>query len=906
MAENPFSIHNKSRNQAHLNTTSPASNQAPWTAARCNRLLRPISSKIMLLRKAKRSGVREMDLGKDDQSAWHTREGRSREVPVCKMRPKSSEGLDNADDEAWDPNPRPTKKIKRTYSSKRGANTHEKVVEMSHAGRLLCSGGASTEISVPDICIPARNSLNSGIGCFGSAQTTASQDNERLFAEKKNPASCRPRAAYPPTSMSQSSFRKKWSSQWKPEEGLCNGLQTLLAATGRNRSISSKGARTLFSTCLRKVPTYISEEERWCKADDPEADVDISSEVYDYLESFSTAPQAGWKPLRQVVRAQGVGLITGAIKESLVTLPLLRQLVAICVESLAWDEAQEIIESATALIEPNQKQEKCAETAFLILKIMDEFVIASGRMGFRYEQTALMLESGKLPLDWIARHDMVDCWNKTVQSVTRGDDHSKEAARLLQLVVAMSYASTLNSAKNAHKLRLESFGLSFADDDHGSDSPAIPSSMKNGSNALPKGNLQHEENSKASTTVTCLLTVLCAVELLQSTPSTFGLACLQAPKLAILQNIAVDTRRCLEVDRLLSGTCPSLRRHRMLHPLLADALVQATTSQVKPDFARETLPFFEEMKDLGDVTVLSDSGASFLCAVAECCARASSNETFDHMQKLVKSIRNVSSRLEPRPTNEHLCNQICLASAFEYAETTKRPKHLHWALDVEQTITGAKGDSIRRSSPCKTPIRSLTQAKTGYRWEAGICEWVAKTPDVGLPHVKGHGLKREVVHRQQLKGNPAAVPRSMVAAGRSSQTNKVADSSSDPKFDKIAIPQPGRLHERRRQCSDKSASYKEEAVSKLCFSHISIEDVDDELSMPDACQVLRVKSRVLQTLSNVGIRLTHKRSVSQKEDDGRQSWGGGSQIRSKLKGSHQQGGGMPREVMDSEDELCCL
>ncbi|KAI4211331.1 MAG: hypothetical protein LQ351_005886 [Letrouitia transgressa] len=886
-----------------------SSDRAPWTAARCNRLLRPLSSKINLLRKAKRLGLKEDDLVKGIHGSSSTLKKSSREPPTRKTHRIGSEASDSADEE-WAPNPRPSKKVRRTYSSRSGGNHRQIPAETTEVKGLRRPKRAMKEISIPKDYITTRPESSPSEKTAEVVQATHSQDTDQSQPEEQNQQTRLQATIGSTHAATRSFFTKKWSSQWKLAEGISNGLQTILAATEGNRSMYRRGARSLFCTCLRKVPPYIAEEERWYKADEPEGDLDISSTVYDHLESLCADPSAGWRPLRQVVRAHGVAMICDAIKDSLLTFSLVRQLTAICIQQAAWDEAQHFIESLIALLDPDQKHNRQADLTSMLFGIMDEFIRFSGRVWFRYQQITLMLKLGKLPVDWIARYDMIDCWNTAVCSVTREDDHSKEAGELLRLVVAMGYGGHNQvPGRKIHGLRLESGGYSNMDENNDSDQSDSSDSSpeENSYGSLP--NVEHHaDGNKSSATASSLLTVLCAIGLLRSTASVSSPSDLQASNSTVLEYMAADAYQFLELSQHATGIDNSLQKNWTVHPLLANGLVRATACQSWQELDQEKCSFFEEMGQIGNITELSDKGAPFLCAVAECCARASYEETFDHMQKLVKHVSSIANTLGDLSPGRELCDQICVAAAFEYAEGSKQPKHLHWALDVEQTISGASAESTRRT-PHKTPTRGLAQTKTGYRWEAGICEWVAKTPGVELLHPETRELRHDV-GRQRRSNRPPPQKRPSVAP----PTAELACPYESPvcgtkvpeeaRKDENAALRAGRGHVRCMLRSSQVVGKKDQGGRKLLFSHIHIhiEDREDELSNQDMSHRRgRRHGQGLREVNNIGLTLPRGKCGPQ----GRQragpvqrsrttGWGNGARVE------------MKTEILDSEDELSFL
>ncbi|KAL8881887.1 MAG: hypothetical protein Q9198_001003 [Flavoplaca austrocitrina] len=326
---------------------------------------------------------------------------------------------------------------------------------------------------------------------------------------------------------------------------------------------------------------------------------------------------------------------------------------------------------------------------------------------------------------------------------------------------------------------------------------------------LPRGlqlALQDGEHTtrteKASSTVSSLMTVLCAIGLLRSAGQASSSNSLHAPDVIALRDIAIDAQQILELasDRILS-----MPGHRVTVPLLAAGLVQATLCPNEETFAATVPVFFDQLSSLDSDESIIEEGGSFLCAVADCCARATGVEVFEHTQKIVQHIRHIANSLKPISNRGELCNRMGLAAALEFAESTKHPKHLHWALDVEQALLGSHLQSTRRT-PVKTPLRGQARPQNGYRWEAGICEWVAKTPAVALTGAILQGERADPLRSANASPSQAVQQRS----------------------EKIIRSSPSFCN--RLNVSKGSTANSEPSPKEAIFSHIYIPNDRDELS----------------------------------------------------------------------------
>ncbi|KAL8776015.1 MAG: hypothetical protein Q9213_008409 [Squamulea squamosa] len=705
-------------------TESTAYNaQAPWTTARCLRLLRPLSSKITLLRKERQSNPVTEELLQGQSSSIGLNCRQQERIPDKETRRRAVNAGDAAD-EKWSPNPRPRKKSKRTYSSKRLASRYS--VACHESSKVEGSIRTPSEITVPDNLFHPDAQPGTHVEASDSPQAIKHASMDDTCEQKPGSHNNGEPSRLPSLGAPRSQYHVKLPFQRKLTDGICNRLEGLLKTTSNQGITQPRGSRSLLTTCLRRVPEYIAQEELWNKMEDPENDVDMSSIVYSHLESFSTSNAGGWIPLRQVVRAHGANIVGSAICEGLIEVDVARDILRRCLQLCAYDEAQYILQCLIHTVEPFQNTLKIPMGTCSILHSLDAFVLASGRHSFRYRTLTWLLGTGRLPLGWIGRPDMTETWNKVVQSITQNDNDAGPAIELFRLVTCMTYGWYGHCpATLIHGIRLRRQGFAKEANAYIVNLGYQTRWPKGYQHAMPQERQVHE--GKASTTISNLMTVLCAIGLLRSARQASSSSHLDPPDVTALQDIAVDAQQMFELasDRVLS-----IRDDRTIVPLIGAGLVKATRCQSLQTFAASVPALFERLSDLGDMEVTLEEGGLFLCAVAVCCARATHDQVFDHTQEIVRHIHRIAKSLEPCSASHELCNRLGLRAAFEYAEKTKNPKHLHWALEVEQAVLGAHLDYPRRT-PAKTPRRrGLEQTHNGYKWEAGICEWVAKTPGI--------------------------------------------------------------------------------------------------------------------------------------------------------------------------------
>lgn len=840
MASHPSHRHDSAESTKHH--TAIYDIQTPWTAARCQRLLRPLSSKIALLRKEVQcnANAEEAELAHKSPNG-PTLKYRGR-VYDQGTRRRASDAVDMANEE-WAPNPRPRKKLKRTYTSKSLNSQLSGPTSLPGGGQGSSQGSAG--ITIPNNLFQPNAHPDAKLE---AAEPTQDTDLDRRGRPCESRVHSRHSGehlgflwAHPP----RSNYNVKLPFQRRLADGIAKGLEALLWTTGKPEVSQVSGARGLFATCLRRVPDLIAQEELLYEMEDPENNVDVSFTIYSELESLSTSKVGGWRPLRQIVRAHGVSMVGSAICEGLFEPNVTRGIVATCCRLGAYNAAQHILQCLIQTLEPSHKPSRIAPGTIAILQALDEFVLATGRHSVRYRQLTWLLSSGKLPLEWIGRPEMIDAWNRVVQSITQQDDDAGPAAHLLRLVTCMTYGICHPCpATLVQGIRLQRQGLAKKANEYIVRLGYQTRWPRGSKVALPSGEGEvHYE--KASSSISSLMTVFCAIGLLRSARAVCHPSQLCLSGVAALQDIAVDAQQAFELasDRVLS-----IKPDRIGLPLLAAGLVQATVCRNRNEFAATVPAFFDRLSSLSDAESRVDEGGAFLCAVADCCARATGGEVFDHIQKVVQHVRQIAESLKPLAESHKLCNRLGLAAALEYAGTTNQPKHLHWALDVEQAITGAHLGSARRT-PAKTPLRGQAQARNGYRWEAGICEWVAKTPAISLvrPSIPG----QRAASTEAFVETPSRIQR-----GEGGDRIVSSPCATNGQGRTTFVKRSSRRMERARMMKSEDVAAAAKAVEslpkKVFFSHVYVTDDADELSMCESPPDSQMKlSNRLQEIKNL-------------------------------------------------------
>ncbi|EME87994.1 uncharacterized protein MYCFIDRAFT_192267 [Pseudocercospora fijiensis CIRAD86] len=280
-----------------------------WTEARCNRLLRSITSRLEALR----------NIIQPDVKKWC-----QQRRPCHVSRPKAEHW--STIDPAWLPDAKAKAHQQTSYAGK------TKAIKRFKAGVEDERRISKTLLTVPSPFV--QRLMQANVDDASRSRTTITNRDQTPFNAGSEKAVC------PKRRRSRQLPLKPCSARAGAEVALMAAWEHVLQSTkseSRNRSL---GARSLLSTCLRQVPNYIAIDEQY---KDDEGDDQKSSDVLGVLEeTMSSSHGAGWLGLRVVVRAQCVSQICQAVSDGLLSDGIIDQLVDICCKCDAMPEAEEI------------------------------------------------------------------------------------------------------------------------------------------------------------------------------------------------------------------------------------------------------------------------------------------------------------------------------------------------------------------------------------------------------------------------------------------------------------------------------------------------------------------------------------------------------------------------------------
>ncbi|PSN67891.1 hypothetical protein BS50DRAFT_572866 [Corynespora cassiicola Philippines] len=676
-----------------------ADDDLPWTTTRCNRLLRPLSSKLAKLRKeleksqSINTDPRKTATAFTTKASPYTTTGLTQ--PVRKPR-----GFDKARDPDWVPGAKPNGANKKTYGGRPGRKP----------GIGQCSSQNSRNTARPGEI--AFTPLITRVG-GGFQESPQSQNSPlRRFIKNRGPLVAKPEQF-------QILKRQMPSDIEKLVKGLAESYANLLQATTVGDEKRWKGTRSLMATCLRKMPAYIALEEYFAELDQEEGDDvrDVVKEVYAYLEeNFESRVGQGWWHLRQILRAHGTCLLCDAFGDQVLKLESLHLLVSHCLNVAAWDEAEKLLWSylpnVRSLSTPNNADSDLFDPQrSLYMHMIQGFVDRTGRHRLFYDVLEYMISQDLLPLEWLATKSMHQAWDRLVRTLSDGDHRTLENAfRFLETTV---YA-----------------GIGLPDESIYEDGEidVVSKQLK------PSG--RQEMREALDTTFSSLFTVLSSIALVNRNRDE-PMGELTVHRVTwVLDSIVIGLLKRNDIRADLELLGPELENmqtfaQRALWAVCASFLVHLGGCRLDSSLA--LLDISSLLRSMNWVAMQYSSHGidfssilatipGFISAAARSTGRIWKDDGFDQLQRLIDSLLSISGvRL---PHKLWTMKRLALESATEFAHATNDADHAAYARQIEKKMH-LKGRVVIMHSPEKNETPSVGG---GFRWEEGIGEWVACTP----------------------------------------------------------------------------------------------------------------------------------------------------------------------------------
>ena len=632
---------------------SHSSVDIPWTASRCNRLLRTITSRVNTLQRLATSHGLEKNTTKyldstvkpDRTTAGH------HEAAAATI------GISPSKDPEWYPQPK-NDHIARTY----GGKTKPKERKLSPRPNDTLSSSNSLGISTPFVKRMLRPDLLSA-----SSKKKAGLFSSSDYAERKvsNKRKTRRQLPIKPSSAAAEAYIS-----------LGNALSSFLRATNPKHPGDRSGAPSLMSACLRRAPAYV-DLERECSGRTGDALFDETEEscdsIYEDLEGLGTAQGSGWSGLREVVRADGLSRIQQAIRTGLLPMSIIIDFANTCCAENALVEGQQLLCTSLEARLPGRRQ--------ALKKLLD---VAEN---YTCGGSTLRRLTDLLVCGFVTVHDLTvqtEVWRVFFRAIALSCDRA-EAVEFLNtyMLTAWKRGFTQGSACDHHVIRRDFRGVAVL-------LTAMASSRYEPGEAF-QDSLDHDLRR---------LAVHAAL-------------------------IEVDSNQHLEENHARTQYDGSL-----LSPFLLSGLILevggredlSTIQRLDVEMLARLLGHSNRPEYTKPVNAQLQSGLDFFISdVAICVARWNQEASDNFLSETIRKLLRTSESLNSPPATT-MINDLALGSAKAYAESRGDKGSVIFAEEVEEMVLhGAR---------VLTPITPGAPGsnKDRYRWEEGLCEWIARTP----------------------------------------------------------------------------------------------------------------------------------------------------------------------------------
>ncbi|KAM0709698.1 hypothetical protein Q7P35_003738 [Cladosporium inversicolor] len=641
--------------------------EIPWTAARCNRLLRTITSRVNILRKQSKlcaagSSVREAQ----------TSRNASRCLSEEDASPPRKDRKSLMQDPEWVPGAE-TKTSSRTY------------------------GGKSRQK-------PAPRKADSG---FSTPFVKRLLKNAPLSVAKPGPGATR--ADERPKKTLQLPVQLA-SRNEEAQRNLVRAFDNLLTATSSTSTTERFGARSLMGACLRGVPDYIDLELEDLDEDNEE-DENITSSIYSELEGLGTNSGGGWSGLRDVVRSHGLHHVNTAIDEGLIKDSRISELVSTCNKHAALLEADSLLQ--TWISRDHFVKSARVDNSHVALAKLSELRTTHDAPELFLRHHTNLVRSGHVYLNDILRPGSVPV-KDMISALLRGPGQD----------VALAY--------------LEAAAI----EDFTANTTSLPVFSR-------------------------LAGLLASLALAQT-----GDADPSKPELD-LSMVVHRVATTIAEQQFKYNNSATRNSNDKIHPfIMASILLQLTSQSNTPP----SIPTPLHVK-INAITTHQNAFVKFAVNVAHHVHRFSDADELESL--LITTSGLIAPALECNDENCSALNRLAFEIAFAYCELTGIDIDEHFFNSKLAASSGGPATNI-----AQTPRRRIQVS--GYKWEEGLCEWVAATPQAKPPVVRFRTQANARTPPKQLPTPDKQTNRSTLVLPPSPQV--LIPIQSPPQTDDISAP----------------------------------------------------------------------------------------------------------------------
>ena len=651
----------------------------PWSAARCNRILRPLASKLNTLRRSATAGSTQIH-------DW----------PRGRPIEEGQAGHVNDDDLfAY------RKKLKRDYGVR-----HTSCEGRRHDNVAIDQSSSQDST----ITLPTPFTTRSRLGDYPGESADLSQS--RSTHETAHKGRKRKRQAFSGTNIF---------------DGILDVFISLLLTTDefREKPIDN---RSLFAMSLRQIPQSIEDEVNWRKIENPDDNHDVSAEYYNELERLDVTDSGGWHGLRVVVRSQGIRLLCNSIKDKTLTFTMVRDLLAACDKLNALDARQSIVEAYLSVRYARTSNDRTCEEheSHMIGSTWCLLRGPSPTKGFRqFRQMTLMMKSKRLSLLAFNHPEFFSAVNTAMRLISRSANGFCDATSFLEIAL-------FSSACGAPERHADSLSPASWAGNCISGLSCIP----NPAQAL------HRITAGICKAIGAIVVIGLRDKKRQHGVNYYPNPCLYIIRSASVSIIA-DFASEREFERATRTGMANSSLSVLLVDMLLLVLMENDTCTFAAARSRRLiqmrLSLSTKLRRQANKACLetdnSEDPCDILGEIANSCERVCPGGGFSTMRQFVNYL--LETLESSTKADEGFAKQLAVGSAFAFADRSPAKAHQAFAENVassvgmigltpaplaRETRNAARGRKRKRDGA--SPFRSSKK----LRWDTGICEWVVASP----------------------------------------------------------------------------------------------------------------------------------------------------------------------------------
>ncbi|KAI9372693.1 hypothetical protein BJX61DRAFT_506288 [Aspergillus egyptiacus] len=688
-------------------------------------------------------------------------------------------------DPAWIPGKLDKRKIRHNYSSRGRGNGARKrsrlLIRSPEAPRTL---PGAIEIATPLITGKIRGPLAE------PSPSLRVQLFQNHLSDVDDGGSTKHRRA---SRANNSSFRP-YQGSWKEildqsgDPGLvdiAHLLDRILLKFLSNTRIPSanskgRGARSLLSMTVRRLPEFISEEQRIQDESDEGCEVDMCDAYFTELETAYAPSGNGWQPLREAVRSQGIYLVSRMIQRQWITSAASCRLIEESLSQGESDAVEALLTKSLANVEAYPYP-----TAFDPPKpsgIRDDpvhtlgtyFLRSSASRSYVFAELTRLLMRGTLPPEWMVTTRWKGCVDCAIKSVA-AEDRDYAAARQLIEAVILSAAGLSVSASKLNHSRL--------------DRPVRPRETRATTTHTSIATRDQcpcpvPIQDALSNLIASLIIALCGMCLARSQAAEAAERLAGLKTRDMINNLAYTVQRAVGNKPVASETEEaSLLPLRRGYVLLADCTLQCGKSitadiiyHAEAVSKRNIESFFRSLASRQELV-------RELAGLVSQVFRHSGNAHGRGPTRTPKDIRERVSqltRLTSTTAVSLFLGKVAAEAAMELAEKSLDPDDHAWAVEIQEQAVSIQHDESLEQSPSSNQL-----CPSLYRWEDSIGEWVARTPAV-KPRPRAAAARPPARRR----GRPGIIACSTSSSSTSSTCSEKTVSSATSSAPSISRKRP--------------------------------------------------------------------------------------------------------------------